>query len=67
MLEVLRPYIYKVLLYLDIPFEFMPIHDDCLVIATIAEMEQFEEVLCSVTLEPKQTRRIRQGVFRARS
>lgn len=44
MLEVLRPYIYKVLLYLDIPFEFMPIHDDCLVYCkSLVEMEQFEE------------------------
>ena len=44
MLEILRPHIYKVLLYLDIPFEFMPIHDDCLVYCkSLVEMEQYAE------------------------
>lgn len=43
-LEIIRPFIYKVLLYLEIPFEYLPVHDDCLTYAkALVEMELFEE------------------------
>jgi tetratricopeptide (TPR) repeat protein len=44
LLPLLRPTIYKLLLYLEIPQEFFPIHDACLVyVQALVAMEQFDE------------------------
>ena len=43
-LTSVRPIIYKLLRYLEIPFEYFPIHDDCLnYVRALLDMEQFNE------------------------
>ena len=44
LLPLLRPTMYKLLLYLEIPQEFFQIHDACLVyVQALVAMEQFDE------------------------
>jgi tetratricopeptide (TPR) repeat protein len=43
-LQALRPEIYKVMLFLEMPFEFLAIHDDCLTyVRALLGMEQYNE------------------------
>ena len=43
-LEALRPQMYKVMLFLEMPFEYLAIHDDCLTyVKALVAMEQFNE------------------------
>ena len=43
-LQAVRPVIYKLLLYLEIPNEYFPIHDDCLsYVHALLGMEKFDE------------------------
>ncbi len=43
-LTALRPEVYKVMLFLDMPFQFLAIHDDCLTyVKGLLGMEQFNE------------------------
>ena len=43
-LTALRPEIYKVMLFLDMPFEYLAIHDDCLTyVKGLLGMEQYNE------------------------
>ena len=43
-LEALRPDVYKVLLFLDVPFQYLAIHDDCLTyVRGLLGMEQYSE------------------------
>lgn len=44
LLQAVRPVIYKLLRYLDIPFEFFSVHDDCLnFVKALIGMEQYNE------------------------
>lgn len=43
-LQALRPEIYKAMLFLEMPFEFLAIHDDCLTyVRALLGMEQYNE------------------------
>ena len=43
-LQGLRPDVYKVMLFLEVPFIYLPIHDDCLTyVRALIAMEQFDE------------------------
>jgi tetratricopeptide (TPR) repeat protein len=43
-IEALRPQMYKVMLFLEMPFEYLAIHDDCLTyVKALVAMEQFNE------------------------
>ncbi|NBQ34749.1 MAG: hypothetical protein EBU19_05575, partial [Gammaproteobacteria bacterium] len=43
-LQRLRPDVYKVMLFLEVPFIYLPIHDDCLTyVRALIAMEQFDE------------------------
>lgn len=43
-LEALRPEVYKVMRFLEMPFEYLAIHDDCLTyVKALLGMEQFNE------------------------
>ncbi|MEC7800780.1 MAG: hypothetical protein VX609_05770 [Verrucomicrobiota bacterium] len=43
-LEALRPIVYKLLLFLDIPYEFMQIHDSCLIYTkALVQMNELTE------------------------
>jgi tetratricopeptide (TPR) repeat protein len=43
-LDAIRPEVYSVMLFLDLPFEYLAIHDDCLTyVQALVAMKQFEE------------------------